>query len=199
MKKEIFIFLLVLVFANTFAQKPIYAFVGKKIEILAVPSENSFYMKYKNTYKVEENIHNEIEKDTVVFYSYTHLNQIKYSIYDYVILYLSKNEKDEYLHLRTYFTPIFTRKDNQWLGFRIDDNKIDEGKLVPVNKHVSIKKNLQIMQTLYPEVSKVRNLITAFYPSYFFTYRRSDVVAAKKLLNAHELCKMEFKENNWQY
>lgn len=106
-----------------YSQSKIYVFVGKKISVERVKSENSFNLKYKNVYKVEQVFDPEIKMDTITYNSYTHMNQIRYSVYDYAVIYLIKNEVGEFIHRRTYYTPIILKKNGEWYGFDSSDKK----------------------------------------------------------------------------
>lgn len=55
LKMKEFINVLMILLANiVYSQSKIYAFVGKKISVERLKSDDSFYLKYKNIYNVEQ-------------------------------------------------------------------------------------------------------------------------------------------------
>jgi hypothetical protein len=187
MKKLITVFL-VLVIHILYSQSKIYAFVGKKISVERVKSKNNFYLKYKNVYKVEQAFDDEIKTDTLVFNSYTHMNQIQYSVYDYAIIYLVKNETGEFTHRRTYYTPIILNKNGVWYGFDKSDDNSDDYEIVN-SKYLNIRKNLVVGKTVFQEKIKRKWLINAFYPEKFFSRIGKNKVEIKYLKSAEKLYK----------
>jgi hypothetical protein len=182
--------LLILLIHLTYSQTKIYAFVGKKISVERVKSENNFYLKYKNVYKVEQSFDEEIKSDTLVFNSYTHMNQIQYSVYDYAIIYLVKNEKGEFIHRRTYYTPIILNKDGKWYGFdKLDDNIYDYE--IIHDEHLNIRKNLAVGKTVFQEKIKKKWLLNAFFPEKFFLKINRSKVEIKYLKIAEKLLKFK--------
>ena len=184
--KKLFIILLISVIHLSYSQNKIYAFVGKKISVEKVKSENNFYLKYKNVYKVEQTFDNEIKTDTLVFNSYTHMNQIQYSVYDYAIIYLVKNESGEFIHRRTYYTPIILKKNGKWYGFDKSDNNSDDYEIIH-DEHLNIRKNLAVGKTVFQEKIKKKWLINAFYPKQFFLPIGKNKVQIKYLKSAEKL------------
>ena len=183
--KSLFFLAFILASISTYSQTKIYAFVGKKISVERVQSENTFYLKYKNVYKVEQRFDNEIKGDTLTFNSYTHMNQIRYSVYDYAIIYLIKNEKGEFVHRRTYFTPIILKHNNIWYGFESKDESIEDYKRFPDIK-LNIRKNIKTGATVYPEKIRYKWLVKTFYPLDYFESISKNVVKIK-LLKSPEL------------
>ncbi|WP_159479203.1 hypothetical protein [Chryseobacterium sp. 18068] len=188
--KKLFIIVMIFVIHLTYSQTKIYAFVGKKISVERVKSENNFYLKYKNVYKVEQSFDEEIKSDTLVFNSYTHMNQIQYSVYDYAIIYLVKNEKGEFIHRRTYYTPIILKKDGKWYGFdKLDDNIYDYE--IIHDEHLNIRKNLAVGKTVFQEKIKKKWLLNAFFPEKFFLKINRSKVEIKYLKIAEKLLKFK--------
>ncbi|CAD7810983.1 hypothetical protein CHRY9390_02280 [Chryseobacterium aquaeductus] len=179
---------LILVMHILYSQSKIYAFVGKKISVERVKSDDSFNLKYRNVYKVEQAFDEEIETDTLVFNSYTHMNQIRYSVYDYAIIYLVKNEKGEFIHRRTYYTPIILKKNGKWYGFDSSVDNNDDYEIIHY-EHLDIRKNLAIGKTVFQEKIKKKWLINAFYPEKFFTRIGKNKVKIKYLKTAEKLFK----------
>lgn len=178
---------LLILFINFFySQTKTYAFVGKKISVERIDSENSFYLKYKNVYVVEQSFDEEIKKDTLVFNSYTHMNQIQYSVYDYAIIYLIKSKTGEFIHRRTYYTPIILNRDGKWYGFDSQDEISDDYENMN-DKQINIRKNLVIGKTVFREKIEKKWLINAFYPEKFFTRTGKNTVKIKYLKPAEKL------------
>ena len=169
-----------------FSQSKIYAFIGKQISVERVPSRNSFYLKYKNVYKVEKSFDEEISSDTISFDSYTHMNQIQYSFYDLVIIYLVKDETGKLVHKRTYYTPIILNENGTWYGFNLSDNDFENYKSFP-SKKLKIRKNLKIVKQKYSEIKKRKYLIQVSFPEKFFTPLNRNTVKVKMLKNADSL------------
>jgi hypothetical protein len=186
MKKLITMFL-ILVINIFYSQFKIYAFVGKKISVERVKPDDSFYLKYKNVYKVEQTFDDEIKTDTLVFNSYTHMNQIRYSVYDYAIIYLVKNKAGDFVHRRTYYTPIILKKNGKWYGFDRSDENI-EGYENINNERLDIRENLSIGK-IFEEKIKNRWLINTFYPEKFFTPINKNKVEIKYLKTSEKLLK----------
>jgi len=186
--KKLFIIVMIFVIHISYSQSKIYAFVGKKISVERVKSENNFNLKYKNVYKVEQSFDEEIKSDTLVFNSYTHMNQIQYSVYDYAIIYLVKKETGELIHRRTYYTPIILNKNGIWYGFDSSDENTDEYEIVN-NEHLNIRKNLVIGKKVFREKIKKKWLINAFYPKKFFSQIGINKVEIKYLKSAEKLFK----------
>ena len=186
--KKLLIILLISVIHLSYSQSKIYAFVGKKISVERVKSENNFYLKYKNVYKVEQTFDNEIKTDTLVFNSYTHMNQIQYSVYDYAIIYLVKNKTGELIHRRTYYTPIILNKNGIWYGFDKSDKNSDGYEIVN-NEYLNIRKNLVVGKTVFQEKIKKKWLTNAFYPEQFFKQIGKNKVEIKYLKSAEKLLK----------
>ena len=135
---------------------------------------------------MEQAFHDEIKTDTLVFNSYTHMNQIKYSVYDYAIIYLIKNESGEFIHRRTYYTPIILKKNGKWYGFDISDENSDEYENMN-NERINISQNLAIGKTILSEKIKKKWLINVFYPEKFFTPINKYKVKIKYLKSAEKL------------
>lgn len=186
--KKIFAISLILGINIIYSQNKIYAFVGKKISVERVASENTFYLKYKNIYKIEQSFDDEIKTDTLVFNSYTHMNQINYSVYDYSIIYLVKNKTGEFVHRRTYYTPIILKKNGKWYGFDTSDETNNEYEEIN-NERLDIGKNLTIGKTVFREKIKNKWLVNAFYPEKFFTPISKNSVKIKYLKSAEKLYK----------
>ncbi|KUJ50575.1 hypothetical protein [Chryseobacterium sp. JAH] len=184
--KKLFIVVLIFIIQLSYSQSKIYAFVGKKISVERVKSENNFYLKYKNVYKVEQSFDKEIKSDTLVFNSYTHMNQIQYSVYDYAIIYLVKNDIGELVHRRTYYKPIILKKNGVWYGFDKSDNNSDQYEIVN-NEHLNIRKNLVVGKTVFQEKIKKKWLINAFYPKQFFSRIGKNKIEIKYLKSAEKL------------
>lgn len=191
--KRIFTISLILVINIIYSQSKIYAFVGKKISVERVKSDDTFYLKYKNVYTVEQVFDEGIKADTLVFNSYTHMNQIRYSIYDYAIIYLVKNEKGDFIHKRTYYTPIILNKDGKWYGFEPNDKSL-QGYESITTKNLYIKKNLKTAKDIYPELKKRKYRVEPFYPTLFFNYASRNFVKVKNLKLAEDLYKDTVKE-----
>ncbi len=187
MKKLTTVFL-ILAIQIFYSQSKIYAFVGKKISVERVKPDDSFYLKYKNVYKVEQVFDDEIKADTLVFNSFTHMNQIRYSVYDYAIIYLVKNENGEFVHRRTYYKPIILKKNGEWYGFDISDKNIKGYESIN-NERLNIRKNLAIGKTTINEKIKNKWLVNAFYPEKFFTRIGKNKVETKYLKTAEKLFK----------
>ncbi|WP_435525674.1 hypothetical protein [Chryseobacterium indoltheticum] len=184
--KKLIIFFMVFVINVVYSQSKIYAFVGKKISIERVDSENTFYLKYKNVYKVEQAFDNELKSDTLTFNSYTHMNQIQYSVYDYAIIYLVKNEAGELIHRRTYYTPIILKQNDKWYGFDDSEENLDAYRKIE-QKELNIRQNLKIGRTVLQEKIKKKWLLKAFYPEKFFTPIGRNKVKIKYLKPAEKL------------
>ncbi|MBD3905490.1 hypothetical protein NAL32_13305 [Chryseobacterium sp. Ch-15] len=192
MKKTI-IFLLIICVNIVYSQSKIYAFIGKKISVERVKPDDHFYLKYRNVYKVEQVFDNEIKTDTIIFNSYTHMNQIGYSVYDYAIIYLMKNNSGNFIQKRTYYTPIILNKDGKWYGFDRSDETIQDYESITA-KNLHISKNLKTAKVVYPELKKRKYLIKAFYPSLFFNYVNKNSIEIKNLKTAENLYKEKVKE-----
>lgn len=184
--KKLFIIILIFVIHISYSQSKIYAFVGKKISVERVKSENNFYLKYKNVYKVEQAFDKELKSDTLVFNSYTHMKQIQYSVYDYAIIYLVKNDTGELVHRRTYYKPIILEKNGIWYGFDKSDDNTNEYEMVN-NEHLNVRKNLVIGKKVFQEKIKKKWLINAFYPKQFFSRTGTNKVEIKYLKSAEKL------------
>ncbi|MFC7347673.1 hypothetical protein ACFQO9_13190 [Chryseobacterium zhengzhouense] len=184
--KKLIIFFMFLVIHLVYSQSKIYAFVGKKISVERVDSENTFYLKYKNVYKVEQAFDDELKSDTLTFNSYTHMNQIQYSVYDYAIIYLVKNETGKLIHKRTYYTPIILKQNDKWYGFDASEENLDEYQKIE-QKELHIRKNLKIGRLVFQEKIKNKWLLKTFYPEKFFTKTGRNKVKIKYLKPAEKL------------
>ncbi|MAB48388.1 MAG: hypothetical protein CMC05_07135 [Flavobacteriaceae bacterium] len=116
----------------------LYAFIGKRIsvtefnpnkdwktlEIDSITGDTIFRIVYsmdfgfKAKYVVEKNIFNTIEKDTVTFRAYDHYGRPNFENYEYVILYLSKNEEGDYIHQKYQYNPVKPIGKNKWSGLK---------------------------------------------------------------------------------
>ncbi len=189
--KKVILVLLILAANIVYSQYKIYAFVGKKISVERVKSDDSFYLKYKNIYKVEQSFNDEIKTDTIVFNSFTHMNQISYSVYDYAIIYVVKNDKGEIVHKRTYFTPIVLKENGKWYGFELNERKPEN--YLPIKPHkLRIKNSRKTAKTIIPEFKKEKHIVKAFYPPKFFEYVNKNTVKARFLQSAENLVKQKF-------
>lgn len=185
--KKLIVTFLILTIHIFHSQSKIYAFVGKKISVERVEPDDTFNLKYKNVYKVEQTFDDEIKTDTLVFNSYTHMNQIRYSAYDYAIIYLVKSDNGELIHQRTYYTPIILKKNGKWYGFNFSDQNIDGYEKIS-NEYLNIMKNLAIGKTIISlEEIKQKSLINAFYPKKFFTPINKNKIKIKYLKSAEKL------------
>lgn len=191
--KKLIIFFLMMSVNIVYSQSKIYAFLGKKISVERVNPDDNFYLKYRNVYKVEQIFDNEIKTDTLIFNSYTHMNQINYSVYDYAIIYLVKNDNGNFIQKRTYYTPIILNKNGNWYGFEPSDENIQEYESI-TSKNLYIKKNLKTAKIIYPEFKKRKYLIKAFYPSLFFNHVNKNSIGIKNLKTAEKLCEEKIKE-----
>lgn len=191
--KKLITFFLILNLSIVYSQSKIYAFLGKKISVERVNPDDNFYLKYRNVYKVEQVFDNEIKTDTLIFNSYTHMNQISYSVYDYAIIYLVKNDNGNFIQKRTYYTPIILNKNCNWYGFEPSDESTQNYESI-IAKNIYIKKNLKTAKEIYPEFKKRKYLIKAFYPSLFFNYMNKNSIEIKKLKTAEKLYEEKVKE-----
>lgn len=191
--KKLITFFLILNLSIVYSQSKVYAFLGKKISVERVNPDDNFYLKYRNVYKVEQVFDNEIKTDTLIFNSYTHMNQISYSVYDYAIIYLVKNDNGNFIQKRTYYTPIILNKNGNWYGFEPSDESIKNYESI-IAKNIYIKKNLKTAKEIYPELKKRKYLIKAFYPSLFFYYMNKNSIEIKKLKTAEKLYEEKVKE-----
>ncbi len=191
--KKLITFFLILSLSIVYSQSKIYAFLGKKISVERVNPDDNFYLKYRNVYKVEQVFDNEIKTDTLIFNSYTHMNQISYSVYDYAIIYLVKNDNGNFIQKRTYYTPIILNKNGNWYGFEPSDESTQNYESI-IAKNIYIKKNLKTAKEIYPELKKRKYLIKAFYPSLFFNYMNKNSIEIKKLKTAEKLYEEKVKE-----
>ncbi len=73
---------------------------------------------FKAKYSVKKNIFNTIQSDTVVFTVYDHYGRPNFENYDYVLLYLSKNDQGNYYHQKYQYNPIKLRGKNKWSGLK---------------------------------------------------------------------------------
>ena len=119
----------------------LYVFIGKKISVTEFnPNKNwknnnefkidsitgdtifkrVYVMDYgfKAKYSVKKNIFNTIQSDTVVFTVYDHYGRPNFENYDYVLLYLSKNDQGNYYHQKYQYNPIKVRGKNKWSGLK---------------------------------------------------------------------------------
>ncbi|WP_210151311.1 hypothetical protein [Chryseobacterium scophthalmum] len=191
--KKLITFFLILNLSIVYSQSKVYAFLGKKISVERVNPDDNFYLKYRNVYKVEQVFDNEIKTDTLIFNSYTHMNQISYSVYDYAIIYLVKNDNGNFIQKRTYYTPIILNKNGNWYGFEPSDESTQNYESI-IAKNIYIKKNLKTAKEIYPELKKRKYLIKAFYPSLFFNYMNKNSIEIKKLKTAEKLYEEKVKE-----
>ncbi|GEM_PF-2399459 len=191
--RKIFIIYLILAVNSFNCQSKIYAFVGKKISVERVDSNNSFYLKYKNIYKVEQAFDVEIKTDTIVFNSFTHMNQIQYSVYDYAIIYLVKDEEGNFVQKRTYYSPIILNKNGKWYGFEHRDS-LDKDYISFQSENLRVIKNLKIAQQVIPDVKNLRILSKAFFPEPFFGFKDQKHVRIKALKSAEILYTDKIKE-----
>lgn len=191
--KKLITFFLILNLSIVYSQSKIYTFLGKKISVERANPDDNFYLKYRNVYKVEQVFDNEIKTDTLIFNSYTHMNQISYSVYDYAIIYLVKNDNGNFIQKRTYYTPIILNKNGNWYGFEPSDESTQNYESI-IAKNIYIKKNLKTAKEIYPELKKRKYLIKAFYPSLFFNYMNKNSIEIKKLKTAEKLYEEKVKE-----
>lgn len=191
--KKLITFFLILSLSIVYSQSKIYAFLGKKISVERVNPDDNFYLKYRNVYKVEQVFDNEIKTDTLIFNSYTHMNQISYSVYDYAIIYLVKNDNGNFIQKRTYYTPIILNKKGRWYGFEPSDENTQNYESI-IAKNLYIKKNLKTAKVIYPELKKRKYLTKAFYPSLFFNHLNKSSVEIKNLKTAEKLYEEKVKE-----
>lgn len=116
------------------------------------------------------------------------MNQIHYSVYNYAIIYLVKNNIGELVHRRTYYKPIILKKNGIWYGFASSNENTDEYELVN-NEYLNIRKNLVVGKTVFQEKIQKKWLINAFYPKQFFLPIAKNKVEIKYLKSAEKLLK----------
>lgn len=119
------------------------------------------------------------------------MNQIHYSIYDYAIIYVVKNDKGDFVHKRTYFTPIVLKENGKWYGFELNEKKPEN--YLPVKPYkLCIKNSRKTAKVIIPEFKKEKHIVEAFYPSQFFEYVNKNTVKARFLQPAENLIKQKF-------
>lgn len=171
-----YITILLSIFTQFFySQNNNYSFVGRKISVKEVSISNTFYFKYENKYVIEQELTPEkINKDTISFYSYSHLRKYQYSMYDYALIFLVKNKEGQWQHRRTDFKPIILKQNGIWMGFELQENKTDDYININSSEIINIKKNIKILKTIYPEFKNNRKtiykLLKIYFPERFFKY-----------------------------
>ncbi len=110
-----------------------------------------------------------------------------------------KNEKGEFIHRKTYYSPIILKKDGKWYGFDSSVENNDDYEIIH-DEHLDIRKNLAIGKTVFQEKIKKKWLINAFYPEKFFIRIGKNKVEIKYLKTAEKLFKSNFSNGfrfNW--
>lgn len=194
MAKTIFVILFFMIFKFLGAQNRNYVIVGKKLSVQEVPNTNTFYFKFKNVYKIEQNLsENKIDKDTITFFSYTHIKRIQYSMFDYAIIYLKRNKEGELEHFKTYYEPIILKQDGNWMGYQLTNQNLDDYQVIKNAKPFKIKNSIKILQAVEPDLKhKKKELylyLQAYYPKQFFRYKSKYKVTPILLKTAEKLVK----------
>lgn len=114
----------------------LYAFIGQKISVEDLERDTDatetiiglngdtvvqkliyFDQGFKASYKVERPVFNNLNQDTVNFIAFDHYGRPKFENYDYVILYLSRSEKDNKLYHQKYqYDPVRKNDNGTWSG-----------------------------------------------------------------------------------
>lgn len=115
----------------------LYVFIGKGISVIEFdPNENNktitidketgdtliqvrYVMDYgfNCKYEIIENVFNKLETDTIDFVAYSHYGRPGFEYYEYILLYLSKNEDGTFFHQKYMFDPLKKRK-NKFKGIK---------------------------------------------------------------------------------
>lgn len=95
----------------------------EKIEIDSITGEKFIRKSYvmdkgfKLKYKVLKNLYNNLKTDTIEFLAYDHYGIPSFSEFKNVILYISKNQKDNnYFHQKYEYNEFHKSKNNEWIG-----------------------------------------------------------------------------------
>lgn len=115
----------------------LYAFIGKKIsttqfdpnkenqlfEVDSISGDTIHYYvmdyAFKNSYKVLENVYNDLKKDTINFISYEHYDYPIQEDYENALLYIYLDkERAQYYQLKYLVDPVEKAKDGSWNGLK---------------------------------------------------------------------------------
>jgi hypothetical protein len=106
-------------------EKSLFVFVGEKVDVTKFDpkptSEDSSVVvisldySFKARYKVIDWVYNRIDTDTVEFEAYYHYGAPGFAHYQYVLLYLVKEEGKLY-HSKYLYNALYRTKDERWAG-----------------------------------------------------------------------------------
>ena len=146
-KKFIFCFIIlpILTFCQNYADDfyeendkiNLFAFIGEKISIEEFNPNSSIKVydtiskdtvvknkivmdyAYKVKYKILKKVFNNLKTDTIEFVAYDHYGKLSFENDKYVLLYISRNEKEDgYFHQKYQYDVVYLNNDNVWYGIK---------------------------------------------------------------------------------
>lgn len=116
----------------------LYAFIGQKISVETLKRDANatetfvgingdtvvkkviyFDHGFTAKYKVEGPVFNNLQQDTIIFLAFDHYGRPKFENYEFVLLYLSKSEKDNQLYHQKYqYDPVKKNEKGTWTGLK---------------------------------------------------------------------------------
>lgn len=96
---------------------PIFAFVGEKISVEALPHEaGSMDNAFRAKYRVVEVVHGDLKHETVEFKGYDHMRSMPaFADYDHALMYVVLVD-GEFYHSKYMYSPLFKTNDGRWAG-----------------------------------------------------------------------------------
>ncbi|MBD1397635.1 hypothetical protein H9Q13_10690 [Pontibacter sp. JH31] len=114
----------------------LYAFIGQKISVENLKRDTSatetfigfngdtvvqkviyFDQGFTARYKVEKSVFNNLQQDTITFVAFDHYGRPEFENYEFVMLYLSKYEKDNrFYHQKYQYDPVIKNEKGVWSG-----------------------------------------------------------------------------------
>ena len=226
MYKRVLTIFLIILSNYIFAQQNVksdnlFAFIGEKISVIEFDPNIDFekiigteidketgdtlILKRKSwvmdeaflcKYFVKKNLMNKLPKDTIEFIAYDHYGKPSFEKFETVILYLSKNKEENFIHQKYIYDPVF-KINGKWFGvlsFVFPNDSLElwkKFKTKNINKENSIKWKLgfcdkKCQETYYPKpYFEIRNGYAypkkAFKIDDILTYRKMTTFKVKSI------------------
>ncbi|MGC5746302.1 hypothetical protein [Chryseobacterium sp. NFX27] len=160
---------------NKVIEKEIDEETGDSVSVIRTHfvTDNAFRCKYK----VVKNILNNLSNDTIEFLAYDHYGKPSFSEKDSVILYISKNKKDNYyFHQKYQYDKVFKDKNGNYYSYPKFSKDIEDLKYAKENIKgfkANFKDEKFNLNNLSPEVRKV------YYPGEFYEIKNNFAIPIK--------------------
>ena len=119
-------------------QNTLFVFVGEKLALDELRQDSgSWNRKYHGKYKVLERVYGDYKKDVIEFTAYDHYGTPEFSLYKYVLMFVSE-KNGKYYHERYQYFDLYMTDKHKWASpYKTNNSQEHKPEIMNFLQHVS--------------------------------------------------------------